>query len=76
MLGDPELSHCALCLGGANAAPPEDVGGAPGYEGFVAAMADPIHPEHQEMREWYGDSFNPTHFDDIALSLALQDLKI
>ena len=76
LLGDPELSHCALCLGGANAAPPEDVGGAPGYADFVFAIADPNHPEHQQTREWYGDSFNPTHFDDIALSLSLQDLKI
>jgi hypothetical protein len=74
--GDPELSHRALCLGGANAAPPEDVGGAPGYADFVFAIADPNHPERQQMLEWYGDSFDPTHFDDIALNLAYQDLKI
>lgn len=55
LLGDPELSHCALCLAGANAAPPEDVGGAPGDEEFVAAMADSNHPEHQHMCEWCGD---------------------
>ena len=76
LLGDPELSHRALCLGGANAAPPEDVGGAPGYADFVFAIADPNHPEHQQMREWYGNSFDPTHFDDIALSLAYQNFKI
>lgn len=74
--GDPELSHHALCLGGANAAPPEDVGGASGYADFVFAIVDPNHPERQQMREWYGDSFDPTHFDDIALNLAYQDLKI
>ncbi len=77
LLGDPELSHRAMCLAGANAAPPEDVGGAPGYEDFVAAMADPNHPEHQAMREWYGrDSFDPLHFDVIELSIAYHDLKI
>ena len=76
MLGDQELTNRALCLGGANAAPPEDVGSAPGYADFVFAIADPNHPEHQQMREWYGNSFDPTHFDDIALSLAYQDLKI
>jgi len=76
LLGDLELSHRALCLAGANAAPPEDVGGAPGYEEFVAAMADPNHPEHQRMCEWYGDSFDPAYFDVIELSLAYHDLKI
>jgi len=77
LLGDPELSHRAMCLAGANAAPPEDVGGAPGYEDFVTAMADPNHPEHQAMCEWYGsDSFDPSHFDVIELSLAYLDLKI
>lgn len=74
--GDPELSHRAMLLKAANAAPPEDVGGAPGYEDFVAIMADPNHPEHQSMREWYGDAFDPAFVDVVAISLALHDLKI
>ena len=75
LLGDPDLRHCALCLGGSNAAPPEDVGGAPGYADFVFAIADPSHPEHQQMREWYGDSFDPARFDSTALNLVYQDFK-
>ena len=39
--------------------PPEDVGSTPGYEEFLEAMADPEHPEHEEMKEWYGRDFNP-----------------
>ena len=74
--GDPELSHRAMLLKAANAAPPEDVGGAPGYEDFVAVMADPSHPEHQSMHEWYGDAFDPSFVDVVAISLALHDLKI
>lgn len=74
--GDPELSDRVMLLKGANAAPPEDVGGAPGYEDFVAAMTDPNHPEHQAMRNWHGDSFDPTFVDVVAISLALHDLKI
>ena len=74
--GDLELSYRAMLLTGANATPPEDVGGATGYEDFVAAMADPNHPEHQSMREWYGDSFDPAFIDVVALCLALQELKI
>lgn len=26
--------------------PPEDVGGPPGYDEFLAALADPRHPDH------------------------------
>ena len=52
------------CIDGANRRPPEDVGGVPGYEDFLAALADPNHPEHETMSEWYGDDeFDPTVFD-------------
>ena len=39
--------------------PPEDVGGFPGYYGFLDAMADPKHPEHDHLKDWYGDAFDP-----------------
>lgn len=52
-----------LCIGGANACPPEDVGGAPGYEEFLEALKDPSNPEHESQKEWIGGSFDPTHFD-------------
>jgi len=39
--------------------PPEDVGGFPGYEEFLDAMADPKHLEHANLKEWYGGSFDP-----------------
>lgn len=52
------------CIDGANRRPPEDVGGVPGYEDFLAALADPNHPGHETMSEWYGDDeFDPTAFD-------------
>jgi hypothetical protein len=43
--------------------PPEDVGGPPGYGAFLAAMADPAHPEHAAMRTWIGGDFNPAVFN-------------
>ena len=39
--------------------PPEDVGGFPGYERFLDILADPQHPEHQEILDWHGGPFDP-----------------
>lgn len=49
-------------IGGARREPPEDVGGFPGYENFLEAIADPDHEEHDEPVEWYG---GPDDADDI-----------
>jgi hypothetical protein len=51
-----------VCLGGAGACPPEDVGGIPGYENFLEALGDPKHPEHSDLLEWSGGSFDPEVF--------------
>ena len=48
---------------GKGACPPEDVGGVCGYYGFLEAISDPEHPEHDEMVEWHGDKFDPEEFD-------------
>ncbi|WP_255524427.1 plasmid pRiA4b ORF-3 family protein [Paracoccus sp. PAR01] len=37
---------------------PEDVGGAPGYEEFLVALADPDHEQHEDMVRWSGGSFD------------------
>ena len=52
-----------LCLAGAHACPPEDVGGIPGYENFREAIRDPQHLDHKELLEWIGGSFDPEAFD-------------
>lgn len=52
-----------ICLDGERACPMEDVGGPPGYEMFLEAIADPSHPEHDAMFEWCGGDFDPEHFD-------------
>jgi len=51
------------CLAGSRACPPEDVGGIPGYEMFLQAIADPSHPEHEDLLNWIGGDFDPVHFD-------------
>lgn len=61
------------CTDGRRSAPPEDVGGEDGYAHFVAAVADPHHPDHDELVAWHGrDDFDPAHFDLEAVNAALR----
>lgn len=43
-----------LCIKAEGKCPPEDIGGPWGYSAFLETMKDKNHPEHEEMREWYG----------------------
>jgi hypothetical protein len=65
------LKH-AVCLDGANACPPEDCGGAGGYEDLLLALADPTHEDHDDLVEWIGGPIDPTAFDLVATNVALQ----
>ena len=49
---------------GDNRAPPEDVGGWPGFEAFLDAMTKPRHPERKALIQWYGRVFD---LNDIGL---------
>lgn len=64
-----------VCLAGARACPPEDVGGTPGYESFLEALRDPKHPEHQEYLEWIGGPFNPEAFDVDQVNQKLRSMR-
>ena len=65
------LKH-AVCLDGANACPPEDCGGAGGYEELRLALADPSHEDYDDLLEWIGGPIDPTAFDIVATNVALQ----
>jgi hypothetical protein len=51
------------CMAGKRACPLEDLGGAPGYAEFLAAVKNPRHPEHGEYMRWVGSPFDPEAFD-------------
>jgi hypothetical protein len=51
-----------ICLEGARACPPEDVGGVWGFQDFLEAIADPNHEQHDEFCDWAED-FEPEKFD-------------
>ena len=68
---DPGTTY-PVCTDGKLACPPEDCGGIPGYYHLLDALADPQHPEHEEMRDWIGDDFDPQLFsvDSVNQRLA------
>ena len=51
------------CVGGELACPPEDCGGIWGYAHFCEAIANPDHPDHDQLIEWVGGDFEPLVFD-------------
>lgn len=67
---DPMVDYPRF-IEGARRAPPEDVGGLPGFEEFLRLMAEPSDPEHDSVVTWYGRFFGP---DDIGLATINQRL--
>ena len=58
---EPKVKY-PRCIEGKRACPPEDCGGPWGYSDYLAAIADPMHEQHEEMLEWRGP-FDPEAFD-------------
>jgi len=57
------MTRYSRCLAGERACPPENVGGPLGYEGFLEALLDPSHPEHEANRRRLGTELDPERFD-------------
>jgi hypothetical protein len=62
----------AHCLGGERSCPPEDIGGPFSYPGFLKAIADPTHAEHDHFLEWLGDEFDPEAFNFVRINEQLK----
>jgi len=71
---DPALVHPA-CVDGANACPPEDCGGIPGYYDMLEALANPKHPRHSECMEWMGEEWDAKQFDLDEINADLKRLN-
>jgi hypothetical protein len=67
----PELSTEIVCLDGARACPPEDVGGVPGYFEFCKALKDPNHEEHKSYMKWSGGDYDSEKFDSDKVNWEL-----
>jgi hypothetical protein len=71
---DPSVRY-PVCVKGKRACPPEDCGGVWGYADLLEALADPKHEQHQELRDWIGDDFDPEAFDLDSVNRQLQQLR-
>jgi len=71
---EPDMQY-PICIKGKRACPPEDCGGAGGYEEFLETIRDPNHPEHDEMLEWAGGSFDPEAFDIAEINRELGKIR-
>lgn len=61
----PALVDCAY------RAPPEDIGGPPGFAHFLECLRNPEHPEHDDMMKWYGKTFDSEDIDEDGIKGAL-----
>ena len=56
-------------LDGAETAPPEDIGGLPGYYEFLETYRDDKHPNHEEVRAWSKEQgfreYDPDRINDM-----------
>jgi hypothetical protein len=64
-----------LCIKGKRACPPEDVGGVWGYAGFLEAINDPAHEEHESYVEWIGGEFDAEYFNLDEINQELRRMK-
>lgn len=51
--------------------PPEDIGGFPGFEMFLEAIADPNHEEHDHLLEWHGGPFDPKDIEEDIVKIQM-----
>jgi hypothetical protein len=62
-----------VLLAGERACPPENVGGIPGYDEFLAIINNPQHEHHPRIANWFGaDRFDPDELPLTKINTALK----
>jgi hypothetical protein len=70
---EPDLRY-PICVAGARACPPEDVGGPEGFQDLLEVLADPGHPQRSTLRDWLGREYDPEEFDARLVTTLLRRL--
>lgn len=55
---EPKSSFYPRCIKASNNTPPEDIGGAYGFEEFKEIMGNRKHSEFKTMKKWYGGMYD------------------
>jgi len=71
---DPGTTY-PVCTGGERACPPEDCGGIPGFYDLLDALGDPTHEQHNELRDWVGEDYDPDVFSLDGVNRMLAPLR-
>jgi Plasmid pRiA4b ORF-3-like protein len=71
---DPGTAY-PVCTGGERACPPEDCGGITGFYDLVDGLGDPAHEQHDELRDWVGDDYDPDVFSIEHVNRELTPLR-
>lgn len=72
VLPPEEGAKYPVCIKGRRACPPEDCGSIWGYEDLLLALQDPNHPDHDDLLEWVGGSFDPEAFEPDEINELLR----
>lgn len=70
--GLPELRYPRY-VGGEWNGPPEDCGGIPGFYDTREILTNPDHPDHEDMREHYGD-WDPAKIDERRIAIVFAEI--
>ncbi|WP_168797396.1 plasmid pRiA4b ORF-3 family protein [Neolewinella litorea] len=64
-------THYPVCIAGARACPPQDIGGVAAYNEKIKILNDPSHYEYEELASWLTQDFNPGAFNMDQTNLRL-----
>ena len=67
---DPAV-RLPACISGRRRCPPEDCGGVWGYYEMLEVLEDPNARNHEHMKEWIGEHFDPEVFSARAVDEVL-----
>lgn len=71
-----EFKGIPICMDAYGKCPPEDVGGAWGYQDFCDAIDNKKHPEYRSYREWLGlDMKTPYELEKVSITPINETLR-